>query len=231
VKAKRARRSTRAGWRQVLAAFGSPSQPRSGPEDERLWLGRTDWLGIQLWLPRAPTRVVICPKTAPVGWWLAAGGIPSDLGFACTAHPVDGRSLRILEQVLPLRSRAVFVGDLDPLAIVQYVELTRSLARRHGHLLYGGLDDAWMAAMRRDWAHAAGIEAIRIALDPDERRLLAKLDGAIDLERLVGPRSAALLRGGHKIELEAATNPVFYRDGYARWAFRYLSQVRSRKSA
>ena len=72
---------------------------------------------------------------------------------------------------------------------------------------------------------------LRIALDRDELRLLARLVRAIDLDGLVGRDSAAMLRGGHKIEIEAATNPGLYRDGFGPWAFRYLRRVGPRKSA
>lgn len=213
------------GWARVRATFGTPARPRGGPGGERLWLGPAGWSDVQLWLPRRPARVVICPKTAPVGWWLAAGGVPSDIGFACTSHPNDAGALRVLEQALPRTVPAVFVGDLDPLAIVQYLELARSFGRRKRPLLYGGVDDAWLAAMRGHWVRTNGVDAVRIPLDDDEGRLLAKLDRAIDLERLVGPESSALLRAGHKIELEGATNPVLYGDGFARWAFRHLRRV------
>ena len=219
------------GWARVRATFGTPARPRGGPEGERRWLGAADWSGVQFWLPRRPTRVVICPKTAPVGWWLAAGGVPRDLGFACSSHPNDAGALRVLEQALPRSARAVFVGDLDPLAIVQYLELARSFGRRKRSLPYGGLDDTWLAAMRGHWARANGVDAVRIPLDDDERRLLARLDRAIDLERLVGPQSSALLRAGHKIELEGATNPVLYGDGFARWTFGHLRGVTTRNSA
>ena len=175
--------------------------------------------------------MVICPKTAPVGWWLAAGGVPDDLGFACTAQPNDARALRVLDRVLPRGSQPVFIGDLDPMGLVQYVELARNLARKKRRLVYGGLDDTWLAAMRRQLVRAQGLDVLRIALDRDELRLLARLDRAIDLDVLVGRDSAAMLRGGHKIEIEAATNPGLYRDGFGRWAFRYLRQVGSRKSA
>jgi hypothetical protein len=85
--------------------------------------------------------------------------------------------------------------------------------------------------MRGHWARANGVDAVRVPLVDDERRLLAKLDGAIDLEGLLGPESAALLRDGHKVELEGATNPVLYGDGFARWAFGHLRRVTARKSA
>ena len=72
---------------------------------------------------------------------------------------------------------------------------------------------------------------VRIALDMDERRLLERLDGAIDLERLVGPEATALLRGGHKIEIEGAANLAAYRPSHIRWALTYLRQPGARKSA
>lgn len=182
-------------------------------------------------MPRAPVLVVVCPKTAPVGWWLASGEVPGDVGFACTAHPNDARSLQVLELVLRRGRRAVFVGDLDPLGLVQYLELARNLARRNARVRYGGLDDAWLASMRRAWNRTNGPEVVRIALDKDERRLLEKLDGAIDLERLVGPEATALLRGGHKIEIEGAANLAAYRPSHIRWALTYLRQLGARKSA
>jgi hypothetical protein len=116
-----------------------------------------------------------------------------------------------------------FVGDLDPLAIVQYVETRRALRSPKGpSFLHGGINDAWLGAIRRSLKPPVRFEQIQIPLSQSEKTLLAQIDRALDLEGLVGRQSSEILRGGHKIELEGATNPRIYPPDHIRWIVRYL---------
>jgi hypothetical protein len=56
-----------------------------------------------------------------------------------------------------------------------------------------------------------------IRLSTRERDQLAALQRAgLDLEATVGPKCAALLRTGYKLEIEGATNPAIYQPGLYR---------------
>jgi hypothetical protein len=68
------------------------------------------------------------------------------------------------------------------------------------------------------------LDRVCIALNRHERSMLSKLEQAVDLERLVGLRSAALLRGGHKLEVEGASNPALYGRDHAR---RLMKRIRA----
>ncbi len=118
-------------------------------------------------------------------------------------------------------STALFVGDMDPYGIVQYVETRRMLAASKGpSLVFGGVDDSWFASMDR--ARRRRGTDVRIPLSRAETTLLQRIDDALDLEAIVGAKGCALLRDGFKIELEGATNPMIYRRGHGAWIFRHL---------
>jgi len=103
------------------------------------------------------------------------------------------------------------------------VEARRVALKMKGPALqYGGVDDAWLAAMSRSFKGRCRLESLRIHLARPEVTLLKRLDKAIDLERLVGPESCSMLRSGYKIEIEGAINPAFYRPSHLRWIFRHL---------
>ena len=208
-------------WARVLSRFGTPERPRTYGE-EPLWLGRYGQ-SYDLCLPAVPTFLVISPKRDAIRWLWGQTGLPNDLGSACAPYPCDPHSVPIFRPLYRQTVATAFVGDLDPFAIVQYVETRRALSSPKGPpFLYGGINDAWLEAIRRSLKPQARFERIRIALSQSEKTLLAQIDRALDLERLVGRRSSEILRGGYKIELEGATNPRLYPPDHIRWIVRYL---------
>jgi hypothetical protein len=209
-------------WAQVLSLFGTPTRPRRGPDGERLWVGASDWDHVDVRLPRRTSFLLICPKSQPIDWWSAENSLPRDVAVACGPYPTEQRALPIFEALCRQASAAVFVGDMDPYAIVQYGETRRMLAGAGVSLLYGGVDDAWLGAMERSLGQRGRLERLRIPLEKHEIRLLKQVDRAIDLETLVGPRGCSVLRSGYKIELEGATNPALYHRRHGHWVFRYL---------
>jgi hypothetical protein len=123
----------------------------------------------------------------------------------------------------------MFLGDMDPYAIVQYEETRRLLMRRVGvTLIYGGIDDAWLGAIDRALVPPRSLERVTIPLDTDEIKLMRKLDRALDLAELLGPRGSAMLRAGRKLELEGATNTHLYGPGHGRWIFEHLRSLAGR---
>ncbi|HEY7922878.1 MAG TPA: hypothetical protein VII62_06830 [Vicinamibacteria bacterium] len=218
-----------ATWRQVLSSFGSPARPRIGPDGEWLWLGRQDSQLVFVRAPQSCSFVVLSPKPQPWKDWLW-DATPAGVGIVAGSCPTDASLLKLVPALSPKRSTAVFVGDMDSFGLVQLVEARRVLREANGpRLVYGGIDDVWLAAMERTLKRGRRLDSISIPLMKHERTLLKRLDRALDLERIVGPRSAALLRSGFKIELEGATNPHLYSDRHGRWIFEHLA-ARAEKS-
>jgi hypothetical protein len=210
-----------------LSRFGTPERPKTYGE-EPLWLGRHGQ-SYDLCLPAAPTFLVICPKRDAVRWWWSQIGLPRDLGTACAPFPADPHAVSIFRPLYRQSVATAFVGDLDPLSIVQYVETRRALHdSKSPRFLYGGINDAWLEAICRSLKPQVRFERIQIALSQSEKTLLAQIDRAIDLEGLVGRQSSEILRGGCKIELEGATNPGIYPPSHIRWIVRYLRTMMRR---
>ena len=196
-------------WSRVTAVFGTPSRPRAGPDGHRLWDGPAHLQEIDVHHPARTRLVLICPKRQTIAWWLEVGALPGDVATFASSTPSEPRGLPLL-RLLAGRAPVAFIGDLDPPALVQFVETQRMAAPRV-RVAYAGIDDAWLELVEvASLARGSRLTPLLIALDPDERALLPKLERAIDLEALVGPRSAALLRGGHKLEIEGAANPQLY---------------------
>jgi hypothetical protein len=214
-------------WARVTSVYGTPRRPRSDSDGHWLWCGPSAPQRIEMMRPARTRLVLVCPKSQPIAWWLESEGLPADLATFASPTPSDPRGLSLLES-LAGRAPVAFIGDLDPPALVQFVE-TQRIAAPRVRVAYAGIDDAWLELVEEaSLARASRPERLLIALDADERALLPRLERAIDLERLVGPRSAALLRGGHKLEIEAATNPGLYgRDHFQRLMKLIRSAVRT----
>ena len=130
-------------WARVSSRFGTPERPRTYGE-EPLWLGRYGQ-SYDLGLPAAPAFLVICPKRDAVRSWWRQTGLPRDVGSACAQFPADPQAVPILRPLYRRSVATAFVGDLDPLAIVQYVETRRALHDpKSPRFLYGGINDAWL---------------------------------------------------------------------------------------
>jgi len=215
-------------WAGVLSRFGTPHRPK--PQDDGyLWLASRRGQRFRIYLPGKPTFLVICPKDVAMEWWSDAKALAPDVVMACAPFPTDRHAVPILEPLYRRAAATVFVGDLDPFAIVQYVETRRALRDPKGPpLLYGGINDAWLEAIARSLKTGWSLDRIRISLSKSEMRLLALIERALDLEQLLGPRSCEVLRGGHKIELEGAANPQIYPPRHGRWIVEYLRSAMRR---
>ncbi len=221
-------------WSRVLARFGSPEKPRRGADGEQLWLGPSESQRIDLRLRRASGLLVVCTKPPLVGWWKDASRLPRDVATLTAPQLTDSTAVAVLSGLCRAGARAVFVGDLDPYALVQYIETRRLLARTAGcALLYGGVDDSWLVAMDRNSSRPSGVD-VRIPLSRDELALLRLLEQSVDVGGIVGPRALSVLESGFKVELEGATNPSLYSARHGRWMLRRLrslttTQTRARR--
>ena len=142
-------RVDRAGWTRVLSHFGTPKRPRTF--DEPLWQGPAPhWCPIELWVPPDWTYLTICMKRDCVRWWSQETPHPRDIAVVATYFLNDPNVTAILEPLYGRAAASTYVGDMDPLSIVRYVEAQRALRdAKRPPLLYGGIDDAWLVAMER----------------------------------------------------------------------------------
>jgi hypothetical protein len=115
---------------------------------------------------------------------------------------------------------------MDPVAIAQYLAAQRMLAAVGGpHLVYGGMNDAWLEAMAEStWPLAR----LSIRMGRPEMRLLRVLESEVRMDELLGPGCARLLQSGFKVELEAGLNPAFHGAAHRRWVLGYLRAVAAR---
>jgi len=213
-------------WKRVLSRFGTTRHPKTF--DEPMWLGTASyWYPMDVWAPTDWAYLIICMKSECVRWWWRVGGAhPRDLAVVGAYYSNDPRVATVLQPLYVAAAATAYVGDMDPLSIVRYVETRRALSHEdRPPLLYGGVDDAWLAAMERALTPRVRFEALRIRLSKEEGALLKGIERALDLESLVGPRGSAMLRSGYKIEMEGATNPGLFRPNHRQWTFRHLRSL------
>jgi hypothetical protein len=210
-----------AGQPAWLAVFGTPDRPRA-VDGHSLWADEWGWLALNVLAPRHADFLLLCPKTVPPEWWYSPE-LHAGIGFLHVPFPADQRVGVVVKGLGIGGKPLLFVGDLDPVAIAQYLAARDMLAAAPRRpLRYGGMNDAWLAAMV---GSQLSLSQLSIRMERGERRLLAALDAAVDLDSLVGPESAEMLRSGTKVELEAAVNPAIHGPAQRRWIFGYLRSV------
>jgi hypothetical protein len=209
--------------KSLYSHFGTPRRPHS-PAEEALYPEPPGWARAEVLLPRKPAFVILSVKRSPFDWW-GLDVLPPDVGLVRAPFPADPSGSRILERILPASVPVAFVGDLDPESIIQYLATRDSLrpaVRRR--FFFGGVDSTWLddveSALRPEFA----LGRTCIPLSPVEKRLLRRVEDAIDMDLLVGSQAASLLRTGVKLEIEGATNPDLFRDRHTPWVFERLRQ-------
>ncbi len=108
-----------------------------------------------------------------------------------------------------------FIGDLDPLDLAVFASLDAGTSRHEMKVVHLGVDEEWVRLCVKYLA--ANCRTVpTIEMSPFEiaaYRALRELPGALPAS--VGQRCRALLEAGQKLELEGASNPVFYRGGFS----------------
>jgi hypothetical protein len=173
-------------------------------------------------IPPRAEFLLLCPKAVPAEWWYSPE-LQKGVGFLHAPFPADPRLSDAVHLFGLAQAKVLFVGDMDPVAVAQYLAAQRMLAAAGGpQLLYGGMNDAWVAAIgESSWPLAR----LSIRMSRSEVRLLHVLESEVRLDTLLGPDCAGLLRSGSKIELEAALNPAFHSAAHKRWVLGYLRSV------
>lgn len=114
------------------------------------------------------------------------------------------------------------VGDLDPHALCQFCAFTRCNpvgVQVFSGARWLGVDDTWISLLQRyslDWKVAV------IEMTDVERALFRDLERVVEVDAIVGSGAAALLREGRKLELEGASNPALYAEGFAAALLQHL---------
>lgn len=115
-----------------------------------------------------------------------------------------------------------FVGDMDPLDLSVFASMQRGGAPPRARaapavpVVYAGINDDWLRFCERRLGHRP-LTHVCIRQDATEQKLLRELVRAgMDIEALVGPRCAALLGDGLKLEIEGASNAALYGPDFMR---------------
>jgi hypothetical protein len=141
-------------------------------------------------------------------------------GIICCYSLVTAESAAfVAEQVRRRRAELCFVGDLDPHDLTIFLTLAVELKKLSVPVRYSGINDAWIELCNRFLpepdVNIPG-KLPTVPLDAYEQEHLRLLNGlAMSWDEVVGPASMAMLRGGSKLELEGASNPGCYREGFS----------------
>jgi hypothetical protein len=176
------------------------------------------WPPLEFYVSTArPARVFFFTKVWLPRMWLRSDRYPE----RTDAIVHYGMPSRRQCELLRAHARATgmvlrFVGDLDPLDLAVFRSLQSGGAPLRGRpapavpVTYTGIDDEWLEFCERRLG-GRSLATVCIRQDATEKKLLAGLVRAgVDLDALVGPRCAALLRSGLKLEIEGASNAAFY---------------------
>src|SRR6266436_197222 len=113
-----------------LSSFGTPQRPRT-VDGHGLWPGPAGWSVAALRAPRRVDYVLLCPKTTALDW-LWATGPPTGVAAVYSLYLADPRLAPTLRSLCPPGRPAVFIGDLDPVGVAQYVAARAMLAASEG---------------------------------------------------------------------------------------------------
>ena len=173
-------------------------------------------------LPPRAEFLLLCPKAIPAEWWYSPE-LQTEVGFLHAPFPADPRLSDAVRLFGSAQVPVIFVGDMDPVAVAQYLAVQRMFAAAgRPQVMYGGMSDAWLTAMGgSNWPLAR----LSIRMSRPEMRLLRSLESEVRLDEVLGPDCATLLQSGFKVELEAALNPAFHSAAHKRWVLGYLRAV------
>jgi hypothetical protein len=152
---------------------------------------KVDWLlNVLGWSDGAPADIALLWRRAPVG----------------RAH---GKAVRAVVEAFgaPL----VFVGDLDPFDLATFSTLARTLRGQPSPIRHAGVGARWIELCERHLPPGRALDSLCVAMSAPEREAMEKAEEiGLGWAALAGPRGAALLDSGLKLELEGASNPKLF---------------------
>ena len=192
---------------------------RSLPEYEQLTASRRTPIGIISERQKANaavffTKQPLCRELVRANLW------PKTWRAFIRYGMLSKESLMLIRDELnDLEVDLFFVGDLDPLDLNIFVDLTgwsvgttRSSGRR---VYFLGINDRWMQLSRRSLPRGFDFSRLTIQMHHLEVQHLRHLEKAHPrLTNEVGKRAFELLRSGRKLELEAAISEALHGKGF-----------------
>jgi hypothetical protein len=176
------------------------------------------WPPLEFYVSTArPRHVFLFTKVWLPRLWLRSDHYPAKVDAIVHYGMPSRRQCDVLRAHADATGMALrFVGDLDPLDLAVFRSIQAGGAPPRGRaapkvpVAYAGIDDEWLAICERRLG-GRPLATVCFRQDATERKLLAQLvRGGVDLDALVGPRCAALLRSGLKLEIEGASNGAIY---------------------
>jgi Domain of unknown function (DUF6968) len=182
------------------------------------------WPPLELYVSTSqPTRTFMFTKVWFPRMWLRSNCFPDRTDAVVHYGIPSKRHCELLRAHAKKIGRPFrFVGDLDPLDLTVFASLQRGGAPLRARaapavpVVYAGIDDAWLRSCERRLGDRP-LRHVCIRQDATEQKLLRELVRAgINVEALVGPRCAALLGEGLKLEIEGASNAAIYGQDFMR---------------
>ena len=198
-------------WARAIDATSTapPDEPLEPPGE---------WPPLEFYVSTTrPTRVFFFTKVWLPRMWLRSDVYPQRTDSIVHYGMPSRRQRELLRAHSSLAGAALrFVGDLDPLDLTVFASLQAGGAPLRGDaapavpVAYAGIDDPWLSICERR-LRGRQLASVCIRQDATEKKLLRELERAgVDLEALIGPRCAALLHGGLKLEIEGASHAEIY---------------------
>lgn len=144
-----------------------------------------------------------------LGW---SDGAPADIALLWRRAPVGrAHASAIRAAVEAFSAPLVFVGDLDPFDLATFSTLARSLRDLAPPVRHAGVGDRWIDLCERRLAPGRTLSSLCVAMSEAEREATREAEEiGLGWAALAGPRGAALLDSGVKLELEGASNPKLF---------------------
>ncbi len=148
---------------------------------------------------RPPRRVLVVTKEAPVRRWSRSDWPPGLVVVVASGNLTRPQVAALGALASDKSVPVVFVGDADPMALHTFQCLRVYLGSRR--VRFCGICDAVLDALGDELVQPDRLRALDLSVFDQEH--LAVVTALEKPERVLGPRVAAVLRGGRKIEIEA----------------------------
>lgn len=144
-----------------------------------------------------------------LGW---SDGAPADIALLWRRAPVGRAHARAIRSIVEaFGAPLVFVGDLDPFDLATFSTLARTLRGQPSPVRHAGVGDRWIELCERHLPPGRALDSLCVEMSEAERTAMREAEEiGLGWAALAGPRGAALLDSGVKLELEGASNPKLF---------------------
>jgi hypothetical protein len=189
---------------RLLQRYGDPGKPRK-VAGEHLFYNVHDRVEALLSPQLAKHGLIVTKRFLVDDWYKHLSATTSLWHVYCWAAPNTHSYFRHAYELL--EGRLLFVGDLRPHGLVQYLALRLgpSLDGPELPLGYGGIDSEWLAGLKTGLKRRSLLHQLTIDMRPSERSLFRSIESVCDVPALLGDEAYGLLRDGTTLHLEAVT--------------------------